>query len=557
MTKSTSNSPPQGLNWTVLDVGAEGDSDNKETTGNKDESGEIKGLFDRNKGTSLTPLPVGENLSLPPVPDEAVNVKLVNIKGERQPDNEPSEIFPPPPVAAFGGKKEALLQQNSSAGEVAKESARGLFSMHGKGLSEIEHKKSDLGFREPVVPQTRAKSKKTVVGIGPARLQRPPTPSAAKQAEQEKEVVPPPPPPPQTPIARLVREEKISNELSEKRPQPFPESSPEGAVTAPPQAMASDKARATAAGAIPQPLEDTLFSGLSSVSSIPSESYSIPDTRKTRAREIPIELEPKPFAAQPTDSSAVSRKAPTRFRTAAWSLGIFILVLVGALAVVKTGVLRWPNDRVVVTQLPRQVKERDNKIKPEHPLESAAQSPADTTEINSPQSGQAAAEPRAQVVEEPVSTKSASIAKRNNKTTDEARSEDQTTGIEPAAKPESAVTGNSRDLLRRGSRQLANGNLDDAETLFRAVLNQEPDEHHAMEGLVKISLKRGKAKEALPLVQRIVEKRPKRAAYRVLYGDVLAMLGNTQAAKEQFGEALRFSPDNKEAKRRLAQYKLR
>jgi predicted Zn-dependent protease len=83
------------------------------------------------------------------------------------------------------------------------------------------------------------------------------------------------------------------------------------------------------------------------------------------------------------------------------------------------------------------------------------------------------------------------------------------------------------------------------------VLEKQPDEHHAMEGLVEILLKRKAGKEALPLAERIVRKRPRRASYRLLYGDALAQSGDRAGAEEQWQEALRLSPGNLAATSRL------
>jgi tetratricopeptide (TPR) repeat protein len=109
-----------------------------------------------------------------------------------------------------------------------------------------------------------------------------------------------------------------------------------------------------------------------------------------------------------------------------------------------------------------------------------------------------------------------------------------------------------RKTLNRGKEQLHKGELDQAEASFQSILDQDADEHHAMEGLVEILIKRGRASEALPYCERMVKKRSRRASYRILYGDALVLVGNKEAAKQQYSEALRYSPNDEKAKRRLA-----
>jgi predicted Zn-dependent protease len=122
--------------------------------------------------------------------------------------------------------------------------------------------------------------------------------------------------------------------------------------------------------------------------------------------------------------------------------------------------------------------------------------------------------------------------------------------------PEPSVALDSKgvsDAIARAGRLLSKGEIVESEALLRAVLAKEPDEHHAMEVLIRILLKRGRGGEAIPFAKRIVEKRPRRAPYRLLYGDVLAAIGQQSSAEEQWQEALSIEPNSSAAKRRLGQ----
>jgi predicted Zn-dependent protease len=95
------------------------------------------------------------------------------------------------------------------------------------------------------------------------------------------------------------------------------------------------------------------------------------------------------------------------------------------------------------------------------------------------------------------------------------------------------------------------GWIDEAEKLFKAVLEKTPGEHHAMEGMVKVFLKRRQGEQAVEFAKRIVAKRRRRASYRLLYGDALALIGDRASAEKQWSEALRLSPEHPGAKSRL------
>lgn len=91
-----------------------------------------------------------------------------------------------------------------------------------------------------------------------------------------------------------------------------------------------------------------------------------------------------------------------------------------------------------------------------------------------------------------------------------------------------------------------------AEALLRLMIAREPDDHHVAEALAAALLAQGKGAAALPYAEQIVHKRPKRAPYRVLLGDVKLATGDRAGAIAAFQDALRIEPTNRDAKRRLA-----
>jgi hypothetical protein len=106
-------------------------------------------------------------------------------------------------------------------------------------------------------------------------------------------------------------------------------------------------------------------------------------------------------------------------------------------------------------------------------------------------------------------------------------------------------------LLNAARARLRAGDAPGAAELLTQALAKDPDDHHAMEALVRAWLAMKRGQDALPYVQQIVKKRPKRAAYRVLEGDVRRSLGDEAGAAAAFREALRLEPDNREAKQKL------
>jgi DNA-binding response OmpR family regulator len=90
-----------------------------------------------------------------------------------------------------------------------------------------------------------------------------------------------------------------------------------------------------------------------------------------------------------------------------------------------------------------------------------------------------------------------------------------------------------------------------AENLYRRALALDPQNHYAMIGLARLLVARGAAADAVPLAEAAVRRRPRRAAYRVLLGDVRQAAGDSTGAREAWEQALDLEPDNREARARL------
>jgi predicted negative regulator of RcsB-dependent stress response len=312
----------------------------------------------------------------------------------------------------------------------------------------------------------------------------------------------------------------------------------------------------TASGPVaPLAMADTLFSGISTIPSVPSKPATTPSITSEQTKQRSIEPRTPRPPAQPSieaEPSVRSRPRGKRARTVALWMGAGLLLAAVAIAAATTGLFRSASERSIATGEQAPVRPIDG-----NPLETRDRKRAVPTAIATPQAEKARidrvqTEPPARPAKPP---EPAAIEDQKVEPLEQPKEHKEPESVETAIEPRPEQDGGAREMLARAIRQLKNGDLDQAEALFRAILKQEPDEHHAMEGLVTILIKRGKGKEALPFCERMVKKRPRRAAYRVLFGDALAMAGNSRAAKEQYNEALRYSPDDKDAKRRLAQTK--
>jgi hypothetical protein len=79
----------------------------------------------------------------------------------------------------------------------------------------------------------------------------------------------------------------------------------------------------------------------------------------------------------------------------------------------------------------------------------------------------------------------------------------------------------------------------------------DTDDPYEVERTARAALSRSDGQAALRLTERLVALRPKRARYRVLYGDALAMNGQTQAAMSQYQIAYEHAPKSHMVKSRM------
>lgn len=72
-----------------------------------------------------------------------------------------------------------------------------------------------------------------------------------------------------------------------------------------------------------------------------------------------------------------------------------------------------------------------------------------------------------------------------------------------------------------------------------------------MEVLARALIDQDRGKEAVEYAQKIVAKRRKRVAYRLILGDALLMIGNQAGARAEWEYARTLEPKNPEVRQRL------
>lgn len=106
-------------------------------------------------------------------------------------------------------------------------------------------------------------------------------------------------------------------------------------------------------------------------------------------------------------------------------------------------------------------------------------------------------------------------------------------------------------MLRRAEQEAGNGDPKRAEAMLRALLERKPRDHHVMEPLVRLLLRQGRGSEAVPLAERMVAKRSRRASYRELLGDARRLAGDSEGAKTAYQKALELDPSNARVRSRV------
>jgi DNA-binding response OmpR family regulator/outer membrane biosynthesis protein TonB len=119
--------------------------------------------------------------------------------------------------------------------------------------------------------------------------------------------------------------------------------------------------------------------------------------------------------------------------------------------------------------------------------------------------------------------------------------------VDPAVDEEVTAENDVDALIRRAD----NSPAPLAERLYRRALELDRTNHYAMLGLARTARARGDGAAEIEHLRRAVERRPRRAAYRILLGDALRRSGDGAAARLEYESALEHEPDNAQARARL------
>jgi len=123
--------------------------------------------------------------------------------------------------------------------------------------------------------------------------------------------------------------------------------------------------------------------------------------------------------------------------------------------------------------------------------------------------------------------------------------QDETT---PLAADAETTAGDERALLLRvvvvtADRAIARGAFEEAETLYREVLERSPDHHDAAAGLVRSLLRQGRTDEAMAVLQEQSPKHPGSGQMALLYARVHLDNQHTGAAFDWLAHASDLEPD--------------
>jgi hypothetical protein len=118
----------------------------------------------------------------------------------------------------------------------------------------------------------------------------------------------------------------------------------------------------------------------------------------------------------------------------------------------------------------------------------------------------------------------------------------------PAPKTWQAARDRSDQLIEQAKQA---GDPETARKSLEAALEVDSTNPHVLEQLARQALAAGDVKKAKQYAEHAVDLRPKRATYRVLYGDALAADGQTEAALKQYRIALAKRPRSNEVRARM------
>jgi hypothetical protein len=175
------------------------------------------------------------------------------------------------------------------------------------------------------------------------------------------------------------------------------------------------------------------------------------------------------------------------------------------------------------------------------PAPAAAAQPAAKVEPEQAKPAAAQPAPEPQPVEAPPAVAAAPAGNDTARPAQAAKSGAETSAQSPGAAA----------LLTSARKFLADDEPARAEAAMRELLAQDPQDHHAMELLVRALMDQDRGPEAVPFARKMVSRRGKRVAYRLLLGDVLLMAGDESGARAEWQAALELAPEDREIKRRL------
>jgi len=111
-----------------------------------------------------------------------------------------------------------------------------------------------------------------------------------------------------------------------------------------------------------------------------------------------------------------------------------------------------------------------------------------------------------------------------------------------------------KEALDSALKKHSNGELQEAEIIYRAILDKYPDNPDALHLLGLIAHQTGNHEEAARLVEKAIEIMPKMAIYYGNLGMVYDSLGNEEESTKNFEKALELNPKYNNAY--LAHYNL-
>lgn len=114
---------------------------------------------------------------------------------------------------------------------------------------------------------------------------------------------------------------------------------------------------------------------------------------------------------------------------------------------------------------------------------------------------------------------------------------------------------NLEEMLRRADALRYDGHYEEAEKLYRQILERDPDNAAAHCGLGLVyCFHEGRFEESIEELRKAVELAPDNVTYRLHLAKTLTMLGMYEEAKGEFEKVLELDPENEEATKQLGYF---